>query len=242
MTFPCPGDSGGTKCVLEQDGTTIRPLDGGEKMSISQLAGMKPSGKTAQKALSAALKKQKKLVKAAKKIDPDFNSDFNPVSNLNDSSTASLPFMTNMASGEKSLTGNTPSPPATVIPYTEEEEKADTSAQNNFPFVGGVAEEAGEEDYGGYEEDLEEVIEEEEEDIEAEVQKLLDKFAGKKNKKTDVATKKPLSFGKNEKISQSGRNFFTVIMERYQSYRKRGEFVKKSPQKRNPDKQKNRSK
>lgn len=234
VTFPCPGGNGGKNCVLEQDASTIRPVNGGPTTTISELAGHKPIGKEAKKAVSAALNPQKKLIKVLKRMDPQFN----PVSNLSDE-TASVPFMANISSGEGSLGGNTPPSSATVIPYKKDKQSS-SGGQNNFPFVGGVSNDAVEEGdyYGGYEEEVEEMAEEEE-DMEEEVQKLLDKFSGKNEKKADAATKKPLPFGKDEKISQSGRNFFDVIKERYQIYRTRGGFINNKPKKKSraPSKQ-----
>lgn len=235
VTFPCPGGKGGSRCVLEEDGTTIRSTEGNSIATVSELAGIKPTGKEAGKAISNALKKQKPLLEAVKKMDPQFN----PVSNLNPAGmeTASVPFIADL--GEGSLGGNTPPSSDAAIPYGESG-KDSSGAKNNFPFVGGAPENAGEEgDYysGGYEEDIEEEAAEEAEDnIEEEVQKLLDKFSGNQNKKkADAATKKPLPFGKGEKISQSGRSILNVIRERYRNYRSRGEFIHINPKKKPPD-------
>ena len=71
-----------------------------------------------------------------------------------------------------------------------------------------------------------ESAEDDELNVDAEVQKLLDKY-GKKQKMA-VKAKKPLSFGKNDKISRASENIFSVIKKRYQSLRKRGEFIEGS--------------
>ena len=220
IPFPCPGNSK-QSCTLSPDGTKIRPLNGGPPIDVGALAGVVPEDKKTNQAIDEALKAQEKLLAEARQLDPDFD----PFAGQNLSGGAPL-----MGGSSSSPGGSGSGSPLSAggaggeeeIEWVDEETPPSGNALHE-QFVGNAAsaDSGGDFSEGDYDGDEEGDL-----NVDAEVQKLLNKY-GKKSKMA-VKAKKPLSFGKNDKISRASENIFSVIQKRYQYLRRRGEFIEGS--------------
>ena len=213
IPFPCPGDLS-KSCTLNSQGTQIETPDGSPPTNISSLTALIPNAESTKKAVDEALAEQAKLLEEAEELEPGFDPLSGvPVRKRGPASLAST-------SGSNSPISADVADAEEEVEWVDEEETPSNDALYE-QFTGTAASQAdgsGDGEYSGGLSDDDEV------DVDAEVQKLLNQFAGKR-KKAVVKAKKPLSFGKNDKISRASENIFSVIRRRYQDLRNRGEFI-----------------